>query len=115
MANALTVFGDRCRTLRVSRELTMGDQAEALKISASEISAIETGEKRPTADYIRQLSEWLELEQSTRADLISIAMRRDNVVPFPTGKADGIKLFRKVGSLRPEQIRELARSRSREV
>jgi len=107
MTHALTVFGRKCRDFRIAANATMGEQSSALGLTVAEISAIESGERRPSADYVNTFSSWLKLPISGLSELMSIALVRNNVVQFRPKKAESIKLFRKIGGLKPDEIRRL--------
>jgi transcriptional regulator with XRE-family HTH domain len=63
MANTLTRFGQYCRALRTSRDLTMADQALAFDCPTHFISSIELGKETPSESYLSQFRKWLNLSE----------------------------------------------------
>jgi hypothetical protein len=88
----------------------MGDQATALACSIPQISAIETGRLAPTADYLRKLSDWLQLDSGECRVLLS--RTTGNVIPFPkiiTNNSASMRLFRKISKMAPSDIRKFSK------
>ena len=109
MATALTKFGSLCREMRAVRNFTMGDQADALDIDVSLISAIEAGAESPTPDYIDRVARWLDLSPSEMQD----AKKRGTaaIIAFPvvkhiTSNNKSVRFFRKISKMAPSQIRD---------
>jgi transcriptional regulator with XRE-family HTH domain len=108
MANTLTRFGQYCRALRTSRDLTMGDQARAFDCPIHSISSIEAGRETPTDKYIERFRKWLDLDETQYSDLIK--RTRSNVVELRrkrsyTNNSTSMRLFRKISKMSPDQIR----------
>jgi transcriptional regulator with XRE-family HTH domain len=110
MACALTRFGLLCRDFRISKNRSMGDQAEAMKCAVHYVSAVETGKIEPSDDYIETLGRWLQLNDSQynalkkrrKANIIDLRQR------FSTGdRSSSVRLFRKISKMDPMQIRRL--------
>lgn len=64
-------IGEKLRTLRQQRGLTTRELAEHLKISYVQISRIETGARKPSADLILELALFFNVstDQLMRDDL----------------------------------------------
>jgi antitoxin Phd len=71
-----TAFGTKVWEKRVGRGKVMADQAKALGLSVSYISAIELGKRRIPDDYPTQVSNWLELSEEETAELCRLASIR---------------------------------------
>lgn len=118
MSTVLSRFGARCRALRTSRRLTMGDQADFMGLSVHEISAVECGLQTPTEDYLERFQKWVGFDQSELADLKKTI--RSNVVELTRIKSTGnngrsIRLFRKISNMNPDQIRGFKKPPESEV
>lgn len=66
-------LGKRLRDLRTQRGLTIEDVAEKLMCSATKISRLETGGRRPSLRDVRDLCTLYGIEESTSAELMSLA------------------------------------------
>ncbi len=112
MASALTRFGQHCRELRSRREMTLGDQADALGCQPSEISSIEMGNSPLPPHYSKRLITWLHLDEQEQRELLKKI--ESTVVAFPrrtTGgdKTNSMRLFRKISKMRPNEIRSFGK------
>ena len=109
MNTVLSRFGARCRALRASKNLTMGDQAEFMSLSVHEISAIECGLRVPSEHYVEHFRQWMSLDDGEFTDLKRKI--RSNVIELTRAKSTGnrgrsIRLFRKISNMNPAQIRD---------
>jgi transcriptional regulator with XRE-family HTH domain len=112
MTSALSRFGQHCRNLRMSRTLTMGEQADALACTIPHISAVETGRLAPSEEYLDKFSDWLQLDSGERRILLS--RTNSNVIPLPkfiTNNSASMRLFRKISKMAPCDIREFSKHR----
>jgi transcriptional regulator with XRE-family HTH domain len=66
-------LGKRLRELRIQRSLTTGKVAESLMCSATKISRLETGSRRPSLRDVRDLCHLYQVDPSTSAHLMSLA------------------------------------------
>jgi transcriptional regulator with XRE-family HTH domain len=66
-------LGKRLRDLRLQHELTVEAVADKLLCSATKISRLETGARRPSLRDVRDLCELYEVDESTSADLMTLA------------------------------------------
>jgi transcriptional regulator with XRE-family HTH domain len=77
MANSPTVrqreLGNRLRQLRNQRGLTVEDVAEKLLCSATKISRLETGARRPSLRDVRDLTQMYDLSEAESAWLMELA------------------------------------------
>jgi transcriptional regulator with XRE-family HTH domain len=108
MATVLSRFGQRCRDLRLAKNLTMADQAKHIGCSVNEISSIECGTRTPSNDYLESFQEWMKLDDEEFRDLKKKI--RSNVVELNRIKTLGekgrsMRLFRKISKMNPDQIR----------
>ncbi len=109
MSTVLSRFGTRCRALRASKSLTMGDQATHMGCSVHEISAIECGIRTPSESYVDSFRDWMKLDADEFADLKRKI--RSNVVELTRVKSTGnngrsVRLFRKISNMNPAEIRD---------
>jgi transcriptional regulator with XRE-family HTH domain len=121
MKDRLTQFGIKCREFRARYDLTMGDQAKGLGLSAAYISAIERGKRPIPEDYPQNLSEWMSLSERESRILREMASAERTVVKvFPKNRESALlaeDFARDLDGLSPEavrQLRELLRSSKRE-
>jgi transcriptional regulator with XRE-family HTH domain len=66
-------LGKRLRELRNERGMTVEDVADKLLCSATKISRLETGARRPSLRDVRDLCALYEVDESTSADFMSLA------------------------------------------
>jgi len=66
-------LGTRLRGLRYERGMTVEDVAENLLCSATKISRLETGARRPSLRDVRDLCALYEVDESTSAEFMSLA------------------------------------------
>jgi transcriptional regulator with XRE-family HTH domain len=66
-------LGTRLRGLRNEHNMTVEEVAEKLLCSATKISRLETGARRPSLRDVRDLCELYELDEPTSAELMSLA------------------------------------------
>jgi hypothetical protein len=96
----------------------MHDQSKVMKVTVAEISAIETGRKSASEDYVASFVHWLKLEPGDQAILARFAKRSQNVVPFPprpfNPSSKSIRFFRKLSKMSPVEIRNFATERGRD-
>ncbi|UGA46515.1 helix-turn-helix domain-containing protein [Bradyrhizobium quebecense] len=112
MTSVLSRFGQRCRDLRISRGLTMGDQAKHIGCSVNEISLIECGSRTPSEKYLEGFRIWMKLDDEDFQELKKKI--RSNVVELNRVKSLGehgrsMRLFRKISKMNPEEIRAFNR------
>ena len=86
----------------------MGDQARALQCRVDYISAIESGREIPSEDYIGKFRAWLGVSEAEHALLLKRG--KSNVVALNPGfstrnNSSSMRLFRKISTLDPNQIR----------
>ena len=65
-------LGKRLRELRNQHDLTVEDVAERLVCSATKISGLETGTRRPSLRDVRDLCALYDVDESTSAELMTI-------------------------------------------
>lgn len=88
-------LGKRLRELRSQHELTVEDVAEKLLCSATKISRLETGARRPSLRDVRDLCALYGVDDATSADLMALA--RDAREPGWWTKYEDLKLDPLIG------------------
>lgn len=96
----LTPFGQQIRKIRIDRRLRLLDMAEALGVTATFVSAVETGKKAIPEGFEREISKALKLSEDEAVALI--------------GAADRTRKEVKVGRLAPSE-KELVAAFARRV
>jgi transcriptional regulator with XRE-family HTH domain len=108
---ALTEFGERCRSLRMSRDILMADQARAMGVSSAFLSAVETGAKPIPADHVDRMVHSLKLTVDEHAALRQAADASAKLVKVrpPNGAAAKmvVELALSIERLTPKQIKQL--------
>jgi transcriptional regulator with XRE-family HTH domain len=66
-------LGKRLRELRLQRSLTVEDVAEKLLCSATKISRMETGTRRPSLRDVRDLTALYDVDRATSTELMTLA------------------------------------------
>ncbi len=107
---ATTGFGAISQALRIRYGKRILDQADALGVSPSHVTKVETGKIQPDQGYVDRLSSWLKLDLPERLALIK-GLRRASVVDFAIErqrrKGPAIKLYRTIHTLSPSEIRSV--------
>jgi hypothetical protein len=86
----------------------MLEQSEQLNVKVQQISAIELGERKPPPNYAERFADWLGLASTERTELVRMSAERENVLRFrPRDAQEARKLFRKINTLTPREIRRL--------
>jgi transcriptional regulator with XRE-family HTH domain len=89
-------FGDRVRTARARKHLTLRDAAEQIGRSASFLSDIEHGRRMPSEDVLQDLAQLLELDPD---DLMASSGRLPTeVAEYLKTTPDAARLFRTLSS-----------------
>ncbi len=68
-------LGKRLRELRLQRSLTVEDVAEKLLCSATKISRMETGTRRPSLRDVRDLTALYDVDKATSTELMTLARK----------------------------------------
>ncbi|MEO6606841.1 MAG: helix-turn-helix transcriptional regulator [Aestuariivirga sp.] len=101
-------FGEICKNLRAERGLYLADQAEALKVSVSLVSAIELGNRSIPDGYPERVAAWFHLDSTGREELISSAIIVSNVIEFkpknPATAKFAFEVSRRLNSLSPNEV-----------
>jgi Zn-dependent peptidase ImmA (M78 family) len=111
MKDRLTQFGTKCREFRIRYNITMGDQAKGLGLSAAYISAIERGKRPVPEDFPDRVCEWMSLSEQDSRILREIASGERTVVKVFPKSGDRALLAedfaRDLNGLSPEAVRQL--------
>lgn len=106
MYNGLVSFGEISKSYRLAKGSRLFDQAEALNMKPSEISAYETGEKIPPQSYIDKLATWLALDFKQKAILLRSIRSVVIDISIERKKREGaMKLYRRIHKMKPSEIR----------
>lgn len=65
----MTPFGKAVRHLRIEREMLLGEMADALGVSSSYLSQIESGKKPIPSDFPDRIARMMKLDPSAAANL----------------------------------------------
>jgi transcriptional regulator with XRE-family HTH domain len=106
-ANALNHFGQLARQLRAAKGLTMADQAERLNCSPSQISELETGNTRPSIQFVKQFADWIGADLLEEQSLVKAVTIVGNVVALDSVRKSKSqkRLYRRLNKLSPSEIR----------
>ena len=69
----MTKLGIALRKIRLDRQELLKDMATKLKVSSAFLSAVETGKKRPPANFIDRICSLYELNDEEKSDLLLAA------------------------------------------
>lgn len=69
----VTKLGIALRKIRLDRQELLKDMATKLKVSSAFLSAVETGKKRPPANFIDRICSLYELNDEEKSDLLLAA------------------------------------------
>jgi transcriptional regulator with XRE-family HTH domain len=70
----MTPFGERLRTLRLERDITLKDMAKALHVSSAYLSALEHGKRgRPSWHLLQGVIAYLNIIWDDAEDLVQLA------------------------------------------
>ena len=81
----MTKLGIALRKIRLDRQELLKDMADRLKVSSAFLSAVETGKKRPPANFIDRICSAYELSEDEKKELHltdSSSMQRQAAVSF---------------------------------
>ncbi|MCU0229436.1 MAG: helix-turn-helix domain-containing protein [Bryobacterales bacterium] len=110
----MTPFGKVIRKHRIDRDMLLGEMAEALDLSSSYLSQIETGKRSIPADLADKVARLFELNAKETRSLKEAAARAVTEVSIKLGKNTttqermlAIDLATSFARLKPEQKSEL--------
>lgn len=66
-------FGEELRNIRLVRRLRLADVASKLKVSIAWVSAIETGKKAPSVEFVEKFCRAYDIDASKRVSLEGLA------------------------------------------
>lgn len=75
-------FAELCKKHRARSGLFLADQAEALGVSVSLVSAVETGKRNVPEGYPERVAIWLHLNRQESDELLGSAAASSNVIKF---------------------------------
>ena len=70
----MTKLGIALRKIRLDRQELLKDMADRLKVSSAFLSAVETGKKRPPANFIDRICSAYELSEDESCSLQQICL-----------------------------------------
>ncbi|EJK9576511.1 MULTISPECIES: helix-turn-helix domain-containing protein [Citrobacter] len=109
----VTAFGRLVRIWRMEKGFMLKDMADALQVTSSYMSALETGKKRISDDIIEQVCAYLELEGPSKQDLIDAAAVSQPSISIDLNGLEerdrmlGVAFARRIGSLSQEKREEM--------
>lgn len=83
----ITEFGKAVRKARIDASVTLGDMAEALEVSPPFLSAMETGRKKISEDWVRTIDGYFRVrgifieDLETKADVANKSISLDGLSP----------------------------------
>ena len=104
---ALSEVGRLSRGLRIAKGYTMADQSDALDCTLSQISQFETGRAKPSNFYISAFVKWIGVDMIVHQSLLKSAKETANVIDLDSARSKQKRLYRKLNSLSPSQVRAL--------
>lgn len=111
MNSGLTPFAEVCRRIRRDKDKLMADQAEALDLSVSFISKLETGNKSIPEGYLDKFAGWLKLSKKEKNELQDAADASVKIVKLRPKDPEQAKLAmefsRRFTTMSSEEIRKL--------
>jgi len=106
----LTLFGKEIRKRRIDRGETLGDMADALKVSAAFLSAVETGKKNVPGELLEKIIGHFELTGADAHQLRRLALESRSAItikPNPKTRELAAAFARKFEELDKQQIEEI--------
>ncbi|OYQ99813.1 hypothetical protein B9P90_04275 [Citrobacter freundii] len=109
----VTAFGRLVRIWRMEKGFMLKDMADALQVTSSYMSALETGKKRISDEIIEQVCAYLELEGPSKQDLIDAAAVSQPSISIDLNGLEerdrmlGVAFARRIGSLSQEKREEM--------
>ena len=85
----LTAWGQAVRKLRIDRNQTLKEMADAMKVTPAFLSAVETGRKGVPEDLVVKVIRYFRLTGEDAAQLRRLAVRNVQRVQIDTRKATG--------------------------
>lgn len=70
---SLTEFGKVVRKIRIDKDMSLKDMAEIMGVSSAYISAMETGRKQLSSDFVMSASDALRVNDQQRKLLVNAA------------------------------------------
>lgn len=84
----ITEFGKQLRKLRIDKEITLRGMAEAMDISPSQLSSIETGKRKITDDFFSAVVDFFGLKGKEVDELKKMADVSQNEITLSLGGAN---------------------------
>jgi transcriptional regulator with XRE-family HTH domain len=107
-ARSHKTLGDVLREARVDLDLGLRELARHLKKSPSYLSDIENDRRVPSEDVLAELAKVLHLDFER---LMALAGRLgSDTIRLISRSPEAVSLFRRISALRPEQLREIAKT-----
>ena len=83
----LTLFGKAMRKLRIDKNMTQGDLAEAIGIGGAMLSAVERGERKMKPEILEEIIKYFKLDDIKAAELqADLAESEESVVIYTKNK-----------------------------
>lgn len=106
-------FSKELRKLRIDHELRLADLSAKTGVSVTMLSAIETGERKPSTEFVDTVADKLKLSDDQRSALHVLAAKERRQVSVPVDEADeksaelAVAFARRFESLDKKQVDEL--------
>jgi len=106
----LTAFGKEVRKLRIDKEVSLMEMADALGVSVAFLSALETGRKNPPQDFVTIIGRYFRLDRARIEALHVLALQSSSIVrlrPQTRNREVAAEFARKFDSLGEADIKKI--------
>lgn len=110
-----TLFGKEIRKLRIDKSTTLRQMADAIQISPSYLSSIETGKRKLTTEILEKIIGFFHLSKSKEDTLRDLANKTGESINIELAglsqnRSESAAIFaRKLNTMTDEEIEEILR------
>ena len=88
MKTKITPFGKLLRQLRIEGEIHMKDMAKALNVSIAQLSALETGKRKITDDYVSEVIKYFAMLKLDTSNIQKTADQSRDAITINLSRSD---------------------------